>query len=56
MHSFNNFANYIKLTVSISELVNYKNLEILYDSLYKAFFNDSRIFLDDTKIKLILSV
>lgn len=45
MHSFNNFANYIKLIVSISELVNYKNLEILYDSLYRAFFNDSRIFL-----------
>lgn len=45
MYSFNNFSNYVKLTASISELLNYENLEILYDNLHKAFFNNSRIFL-----------
>tara|TARA_B100000965_G_C19602128_1_gene763402 strand:- start:1908 stop:2486 length:579 start_codon:yes stop_codon:yes gene_type:complete len=45
MYSFNNFHKYVKTTASISEFINYENLEVLYDNLYKSFFNNSRIFL-----------
>ena len=45
MYSFNDFHKYVKTTASISEFINYENLEVLYDNLYKSFFNNSRIFL-----------
>tara|TARA_Y100001958_G_C21150271_1_gene486608 strand:- start:556 stop:1134 length:579 start_codon:yes stop_codon:yes gene_type:complete len=45
MNSFNNFYKYVKTLTSISEFIDYQNLEILFDNLYKSFFNNSRIFL-----------
>ena len=45
MYSFNNFQKYVKTLTSISEFIDYENLEILFENLYKSFFNNSRIFL-----------